>query len=250
MWNNYIIEEDWDYGFVEVSTDGGATWTEQKVYDEAGAVVTTPDGYADPNGRMDDFGNKKYGLTGSTDGWRHDYVDLSAYAGQTVQVRLRYATDEAFQERGWFVDDFSVTGGGATTWSDDVEGGANGWTATGGTFIDTTGAGWKLATRHRGHAQYYLAEWRNFDGFDKGLKYAYDTIYSRTRRGRSTRSRTTRRACWSGTGTPRSATSTTSPNRSTALPSYGAKGGLLIVDSHFDPLRRTGAAAAKDPSVR
>ncbi|MEK8108503.1 hypothetical protein NKG94_33160 [Micromonospora sp. M12] len=41
MWNNYIIEEDWDYGFVELSTDGGTTWTEQKVYDEAGTVVTT-----------------------------------------------------------------------------------------------------------------------------------------------------------------------------------------------------------------
>ena len=42
MWNNYIIEEDWDFGFVEVSTDGGATWTEQKVFDETGAVVITP----------------------------------------------------------------------------------------------------------------------------------------------------------------------------------------------------------------
>ena len=112
MWNNYIIEEDWDFGFVEVSTDGGTTWTEQKVYDEAGTEVTTPDGYADPNGRMADFGDKKYGLTGDTDGWRHDYVDLTPFAGQTVQVRLRYATDEAFEERGWFADDFSVTSGG------------------------------------------------------------------------------------------------------------------------------------------
>ena len=36
MWNNYVIEKDWDYGFVEVSTDGGNTWTEQPVFDEAG----------------------------------------------------------------------------------------------------------------------------------------------------------------------------------------------------------------------
>ena len=36
---------------------------------------------------------------------------------------------------------------------------------------------------------------------------------------------------------------------STALPSHGAKGGLLIVDSHFDPYRRQGTAAAKDPST-
>jgi immune inhibitor A len=38
-------------------------------------------------------------------------------------------------------------------------------------------------------------------------------------------------------------------SNSTALPSGGAKGGLLIVDSHFDPLRRSGAAAALDPSA-
>ncbi|MER7586778.1 immune inhibitor A domain-containing protein [Micromonospora sp. NPDC127501] len=248
MWNNYIIEEDWDYGFVELSTDGGTTWTEQKVYDEGGTVVTTPDGYPDPNGRMNDFGGKKYGLTGSTDGWRHDYVDLSAYAGTTVQVRLRLATDEAFEERNWFVDDFSVTGGGATTWSDDVEGGANGWAATGGTFVDTTGGGWKVSSGTEVHAQYYLAEWRNFDGFDKGLKYAYDTIYSHEawKVDRISYNAPGMLVWYRDTalGDVNHVT-----GQMTALPSYGAKGGLLIVDSHFDPLRRTGEAAVKDPSV-
>ncbi|MET7861756.1 immune inhibitor A domain-containing protein [Micromonospora taraxaci] len=248
MWNNYIIEEDWDYGFVELSTDGGTTWTEQKVYDESGTVVTTPDGYADPNGRMNDFGGKKYGLTGSTDGWRHDYVDLSAYAGTTVQLRLRQATDEAFEERNWFVDDFSVTGGGATTWSDDVEGGANGWTATGGTFVDTTGGGWKISTGTEVHAQYYLAEWRNFDGFDKGLQYAYDTIYSHEawKVDRISYNAPGMLVWYRDTalGDVNHVT-----GQMTSLPSYGAKGGLLIVDSHFDPLRRTGEAAVKDPSV-
>ena len=32
-------------------------------------------------------------------------------------------------------------------------------------------------------------------------------------------------------------------------PSVGSKGGLLIVDSHFDPLRRSGEAATKDVSA-
>ena len=116
MWNNFVIEADWDYGFVEVSTDGGTTWTEQKVFAEGGTEVSTPDGYSDPNGRMADYGggvDKKYGLTGDSHGWRHDYVDLSAYAGQTVQLRLRLATDAAFQERGWFADDFALTSGAA-----------------------------------------------------------------------------------------------------------------------------------------
>ncbi|MGC4886343.1 immune inhibitor A domain-containing protein [Micromonospora sp. DT227] len=248
MWNDYVIEEDWDYGFVEVSTDGGATWTERKVYDSSGALVSTDDGYADPNGRMVDFGNKKYGLTGSTGGWRHDYVDLSPYAGQTVQVRLRYATDEAFQERGWFADDFSVTGGGATTWSDDVEGGAAGWTQTGGTFTDTTGAGWHVDSGTQVRSHYYLAEWRNFDGFDKGLKYAYDTVYSHEawKVDRIAYNAPGMLVWYRDTelGDVNHVTA-----QMTALPSYGAKGGLLIVDSHNDPLRRKGVAAEKDPSV-
>src|SRR5690606_668725 len=143
MWNDYIIEEDWDYGFVEVSTDGGSTWAEQKVYDESGALVSTDDGDADPNGRLADFGGKKYGLTGTTDGWRHDYVDLSAFAGQDIQLRLRQATDAAFQERNWFADDFELTSAGTTVWSDDVESGDNGWTATVASFTDTAGAGWQ-----------------------------------------------------------------------------------------------------------
>ncbi|SBT50885.1 immune inhibitor A domain-containing protein [Micromonospora auratinigra] len=248
MWNNYVIEADWDYGFVEVSTDGGATWTERKVYDATGKLVSTNDGYADPNGRMGDYGNKKYGLTGSSAGWRHDYVDLSAYAGQTVQVRLRYATDAAFAERGWFADDFSVTGGGATTWSDDVESGAAGWTQTGGSFTDTTGAGWHIDAGTQVKAQYYLAEWRNFDGFDKGLKYTYDTVYSHE-------AWKVDRVAYNAPGMLVWYRDTVLGDvnhvtaQMTSLPSYGAKGGLLIVDSHNDPLRRAGEAAVKDPSV-
>ena len=34
----------------------------------------------------------------------------------------------------------------------------------------------------------------------------------------------------------------------TVLPSAGSKGGLLIVDSHFDPLRRSGTNAAELPN--
>ena len=86
-------------------------------------------------------------------------------------MRLRYATDAAFQERGWFADDFSVTADGATTWSDDVEGGDNGWTADNTTFTGTHGAGWIRTSGTFSFEQYYLAEWRTYDGFDNGLKY-------------------------------------------------------------------------------
>ena len=36
MWNDYVMEEDWDFGFVEVSDDGGQTWNEQVVRTEVG----------------------------------------------------------------------------------------------------------------------------------------------------------------------------------------------------------------------
>jgi immune inhibitor A len=248
MWNDYVIEHDWDYGFVEVSTDGGATWIEQKLYAEDGTEVTTADDYADPNGNMATFGDKKYGLTGSSDGWQHHYADLAAYAGQSVDVRLRLATDAAFQERGWFADDFSLTSGAQTVWSDDVESGDNGWTAAVDTFVDTTGPGWRIDTGTSSKAQYYLVEWRNFDGFDAGLQHAYDTVYS----GEAWK---VDRIAYNAPGALVWYRDTTWGNTNhvqtnlTSLPSGGAKGGLLIVDSHFDPLRRTGDAAAVDPST-
>ncbi|WP_248962708.1 immune inhibitor A domain-containing protein [Sphaerisporangium perillae] len=248
FWNDFTIEQDWDYGFVEVSTDGGTTWAEQKVYGEDGALVSTGDDYPDPNKRLRDYGNKKYGLTGDSGGWQHYYADLAPFAGKDVKLRLRYATDAAANERGWFVDDLSVTSGGTTVWSDDVESGANGWTATAGTFTDTKGAGW---TQHSGSlqsAQYYLAEWRNLDGFDKGLSYTYDTTWSHDN-------------AWKVEKVPYNAPGMLVWLRDTSLgynnaasnvwslPSAGAKGQLLLVDSHFDPLRRTGKAAELDPGT-
>ena len=48
-WDDYMIEDLWDYGFIEVSTDGGTTWAQLEVRDEAGNVVSTDE---DPNGRL------------------------------------------------------------------------------------------------------------------------------------------------------------------------------------------------------
>ncbi len=247
-WTDYSIESEWDYGFFEVSTDGGATWSEQKVYKEDGTLASTDDGDPDPNGRLRDYGNKKYGITGESGGWTHLYADLTPFAGTSVQVRLRYATDAAAVNTGWFLDDFSLTDGGTSVWSDDVEGGANGWTATTGTFTDSTGAGWVTHTGQVQSAQYYLAEWRNFDGFDKGLQFAYDTTWQRD-------------GAWKVEKIKYNAPGLLVWYRDTSramnnvadstfdLPSVGPKGQLLIVDSHFDPLRRTGEAATKDAST-
>ena len=51
----------------------------------------------DPNGNLANyFGGLQNGLTGDSGGYRHDYVDLTPYAGTTILLRLRCATDAAF----------------------------------------------------------------------------------------------------------------------------------------------------------
>lgn len=249
LWNNYEIEEDWDFGFVEVSVDGGATYAQQKVYTEGGALVSTDDGYPDPNKNLVKFGNKKYGLTGNTDGWRHDYVDLAPFAGKTVKLRLTYDTDAAFSPRGWHADDFALTNGAQTVWSDDVEGGLNGWTPSGGTFTNTHGQGWVVNDGQREVSRFYLAEWRNFDGFDKGLQHAYDTNYSRDGAWKVEKFKYNAPGLlvWYRDST---FVNNSLVNNLELPPSIGSKGTLMIVDSHYEPLRRTGVAAEKDGELR
>jgi immune inhibitor A len=197
---------------------------------------------------MADYGGKRYGLTGDSGGWRHDYVDLAPFAGNAIKLRLRYATDEAFVERGWFTDDLSLTNGATTVWSDDAETN-NGWTGTVASWTGTTtGAGWKLDVGTSTATHYYMAEWRNLDGFDKGLQFAYDSTYTPTQAGTGGAWRVEKLKynapgllVWyrdTSYGNDNHVTSNTF-----AMPSTGSKGGLLLVESHFDPMRHTGTAA-------
>ncbi|WP_253272520.1 immune inhibitor A domain-containing protein [Arsenicicoccus sp. oral taxon 190] len=131
-WVNYDTEADYDYLYAEVSADGGATWSQVGSY------------------------------SGKSNGWVQKSFDLSAYAGKQVTFRFRYASDGGLHGLGAFIDDITVTSGGTTILSDDVEGGANGWTAKGFTQV---GASSSEPVSH-----YYLAENRTYTGYDRYLK--------------------------------------------------------------------------------
>jgi immune inhibitor A len=117
-------------------------------------MVSTDD---DRNGNLSEaFGGLKNGLTGDSGDYRHDYINLTPCAGTTMQLRLGYLTDPFFEERGWLADDSSVTTGGTTVSSDDVEGGLNGWTAEGDSWPEPAEragckrrAFWTRSRRHR-----------------------------------------------------------------------------------------------------
>jgi len=99
FWTWYDLEEDWDYAYVEASTDGGQTWD----------VLTTPSGTGtNPNGNS--FGWAYTGKSGGggTPEWIQERVSLSAYAGQEVMIRFEYITDDAVNRPGFVVDDVAI----------------------------------------------------------------------------------------------------------------------------------------------
>lgn len=139
---NYDIEDDWDYAYLVVSTDGGDTWT---------SVETNHSTESDPNGQ--NFG---YGITGESDGWVALTADLSAYADSTVLVGFRYWTDVAVINPGFMADEIVVDGNGPY----GAEGGDE-WTLDG--FRITTGQETSF------HFNAYVAEYRQYYGFDEAL---------------------------------------------------------------------------------
>jgi hypothetical protein len=92
------IEDYWDFGFVQVSTDGGYTWTSLE------NAYTT--GVHDPNAHPDIIANLP-GLTGWSGDWVNISYDLSAYTGD-ILVAFRYMTDWGTLYDGWYIDNVYV----------------------------------------------------------------------------------------------------------------------------------------------
>jgi len=155
----YEIETGWDFGFVQVSTDSGATWT--SLSDVEGRTTYEHD----PNAITEIVDNLP-GFTGFSDGWVHETFDLSPYAGGTIMLRFRYMTDWAVTYLGWFLDEITITADGATIFYDGVETLVPGWIVS----------GWTRSTGTNIVDHYYILEWRNFVGFDESLKYAYNFV--------------------------------------------------------------------------
>ena len=72
-----------------------------------------------------------WAASGFSDGYEQWTVDLSGYAGSTVEVSISYASDDVVQLTGVFVDDIVVsTGEGSTSFENDGDT-LDGWTVPG-----------------------------------------------------------------------------------------------------------------------
>jgi hypothetical protein len=97
----YNIEEQWDFGAVQVSADGGHTWTSLANADTRSDIVDN--GYPKIKANLP-------GFTGSSGGWKTETFDLAKYAGQKVLLGFRYMTDWGYNEAGWYLSNLMLNG--------------------------------------------------------------------------------------------------------------------------------------------
>ncbi|MBX5476836.1 MAG: S8 family serine peptidase [Clostridia bacterium] len=81
----YSLERNYDSGYVEVKPVGANQWTMLAQY-------TAPASGGQPVG------------------WEQPIFDLSAYAGQAIQIRFRMHSDGSVNYAGWYIDDVRVAG--------------------------------------------------------------------------------------------------------------------------------------------
>jgi immune inhibitor A len=139
----YDIEPDWDYAYLAVSVDAGASWEHLE------GSVTTND---NPNAQ-----NEGHGITGSSDGWVAASFDMAGYAAQSVLLQIRYVTDGAAGGKGLLADAIRLGAlfDGAETVTDD-------WTLSG--FSESSG----VAIHTSFNA--YIAENRQYLSYDDALQ--------------------------------------------------------------------------------
>ncbi|MEO7325610.1 MAG: choice-of-anchor B family protein [Dokdonella sp.] len=103
FWTLWDVEQGWDGGVIEISTNDGTSWTRLTPsggYPGAISNGGTLCGISQGSGAFTGMGH----LT-----WSPYQVDLSSYAGQSVKLRWLYRTDSAQTGQGWFVDDVALT---------------------------------------------------------------------------------------------------------------------------------------------
>lgn len=119
----YDIERWYDWGYVSVSTDGGATWQ---------ALPGDHTSTDDPAQAA--YGPGYTGISGAGAGpvWVDERVSLAKFSGQKVLLRFEYVTDGGTHHAGWAITDVAVEAAGFR----DADLSGPGWTSAGWVRID------------------------------------------------------------------------------------------------------------------
>ncbi len=226
--NTYIdLEADYDYGYFQVSTDGGSTWA--SLQDMDGVAVTDPVG----------------GLNNHYEGMLR--YDLSAYLGQSnVTTGYRHISAGGVLWYGGGIDYLTATYNGSVIYTNNLEDSSD-WT------LD----GWEIVPIDVNIEHYYMLEWRNMGGFgaDDGLAYGYLTLAHPGDGWIVDRvpANVPGMVVWyRNDDYPNN--NVLAGGRAANSPSYGPKGSMLVVDANPDPVLWSGgfwnpAANARQPQM-
>ncbi|HYJ61233.1 MAG TPA: hypothetical protein VE032_07205 [Actinomycetota bacterium] len=159
----FDIEEEWDFGFVEASTDGGATWAPL-----AGSITrtsTNPNGSTAWANALGAASSSDAVITGSSGGWVEGSFDLPAASG--VLVRFNYFTDEAANGKGWFIDQVEVDGVSESFEAGTPDWDLGGWSVSTGLFDNDWVLGFANPTKSGSVATSYVDPVDTGDGFQR-----------------------------------------------------------------------------------
>ncbi|MDF2787323.1 MAG: protease [Neobacillus sp.] len=147
----YNIEEDWDFAMVQISTEGGTSWKSLSTPNTSSSLV---------EGGYPAIKENLPGYTGSSNGWIHETINISEYAGQNIKLQFRSMSDWGANLEGFFVDNIKVTANGSEVFFDGAEGDSK-----------FTFNGFKKDSGKTTGTHYYLLEWRSHNGVDAGLAH-------------------------------------------------------------------------------
>lgn len=95
FWTKWDIENNWDYGQVEISTNNGSTWIPL-----SGRYTNLGTGSFQPNGQPL--------YDGTQTSWVREEISLSGYNYNQVKLRFKLRTDGSVQRDGWYLDDIAI----------------------------------------------------------------------------------------------------------------------------------------------
>ncbi len=106
FWHDYELEETYDGGVLEVSTDGGTTWQDVLAitgnsFVQGGYVAPIDTGFSSPIAGREAW-------TGLAGGYIQTTVNLGGLIGSTFKLRFREANDDSSLETGWSIDDVTL----------------------------------------------------------------------------------------------------------------------------------------------
>jgi hypothetical protein len=124
FWHIALAGGNSDHCYVEISTDGGASFDQLPESTYYGAGYYREEGlYEDPEGPCFDvlsYDVWQFGATPDNSWWRHEYFNLSDYSPYSeVQIRFRLVSDNWSEDGYWFIDDLAIESMGAPEFSVD-----------------------------------------------------------------------------------------------------------------------------------